>query len=47
MEIIELKKIITKIKISLIGLSSGVEMTEDRSSELEELSIEINRIYPT
>lgn len=31
----------TDIKISLCGLSSRVQMTEDRISELEE----INRIY--
>lgn len=40
MEIIELKKTVTKIKISMLGLNGRMEITEDRSSELKEISIE-------
>lgn len=43
MEIIELKNTITKIKTLLDGLSSRVEMTEDRIHELEETSIEFTK----
>lgn len=44
MEIAEIKSLMTGIKNSLDGLSSGMEMTEDTISEYKDRAKEFNQI---